>query len=137
MRVRHALRQIAGVTLLGLALPVAAAAQFGHPLVGQWTGDWGSRDKPTRILLNLTWDGTAVSGEVNPGPNALKITRTTIDYSDPASWVVKMAAEGTSAGKPVSVTVDGRLENIGVYRRIFRGTWTQNGQKGEFVVTRN
>ena len=119
-----------------LVLP-AAAAQFGHPLAGQWTGDWGPRDKPNRILLNLTWDGTMVGGEINPGPNAIAVTKTTIDHSDPSVWVVKMSAEGKSAGKPVSITVDGKLENIGAYRRIFRGTWIQNGQKGEFSVTRN
>lgn len=127
------------VTLLTcLALPAAALAQFGHPLDGQWSGEWGPKDKPNRLLLNLDWDGKDITGAINPGPNAATVRKVIVDYSDPSSWVVKMEAEGKDAsGKPVPIVVDGRLENIGAYRRIFRGTWTQGGQKGEFVVTRN
>ena len=128
----------AAILLVCVALPALAAAQFGHPLVGQWTGDWGPKDKPNRLLLNLTWDGKAIGGEINPGPNAARVTTSSIDPSDPSSWIVKLSAEGKDAsGKPVAITVDGRLENIGAYRRVFRGTWTQGGQKGPFVVTRN
>ena len=40
----------------------------------------------------------------------------TFDYTDPSVWVVKMQAEGKDAsGKPVQITVDGKLENIGAY----------------------
>ena len=121
-----------------LALPAAALAQFGHPLDGQWSGDWGPRDRPNRLLLNLDWDGKAITGQINPGPNAATIRKVSIDYADPAAWVVKMEADGKDAsGKVVPITVDGRLENIGAYRRVLRGTWTQGGQKGAFHVTRN
>ena len=121
-----------------LALPAAALAQFGHPLDGQWSGNWGPRDKPNRLLLNLDWDGKTVRGEINPGPGAATVRKVSIDYADPSAWVVKMEAEGKDAsGKVVPITVDGRLENIGAYRRVLRGTWTQGGQKGDFVVTRN
>jgi hypothetical protein len=51
---------------------------------------------------------------------------------------VKLEAEGKDAsGKAVPIVMDGRLENIGAYRRILRGTWMQGNQKGEFVLTRN
>jgi hypothetical protein len=121
-----------------LALPSAASAQFGHPLDGQWSGEWGSKDKPNRLLLNLDWDGTDITGTINPGPNAATLKKVTVDYADPSSWVVKMEAEGKDAsGRPVRIVVDGRLVNIGAYRRILRGTWTQGSQKGAFVVTRN
>ena len=121
-----------------LALPVALAAQFGHPLDGQWSGEWGPKEKPNRLLLNLDWDGKAITGEINPGPGAAAIRSVTIDFADPSAWVVKMAAEGKdAAGKAVPITVEGRLENIGAYRRVFRGTWTEGGRKGPFVVTRN
>lgn len=134
---RIAVFRLATVVTL-VALPVVASAQFGHPLDGQWSGAWGPKDKPTRLLLNLDWDGKTITGVINPGPNAARVTSVVIDHSDPSSWVVKMAAEGKDAsGKPVPIVVEGRLENIGAYRRIFRGSWTQGGQKGEFVVTRN
>ena len=124
--------------VMWLALPMSAAAQFGHPLDGLWSGQWGPRDKPIRLLLDLDWDGTSITGVINPGPNAATVRRVTFDYSDPSAWLVKLEAEGKDpAGSPIPIRVDGRLENIGAYRRVFRGTWTQGNQKGEFVVTRN
>jgi hypothetical protein len=130
---------IRSLVLLALvALPAVAAAQFGHPLEGQWSGAWGPREKPNRLLLNLRWDGKDVTGEINPGTSSTTIRKVIIDFANPSSWVVKMEAEGKDAtGAPVPIAVDGRLENIGAYRRILRGVWTQGGQKGEFLVTRN
>jgi hypothetical protein len=117
-----------------LALSAGVAAQFGHPLAGQWSGEWGPAGKPNRVLLNLDWDGKAITGAINPGPNAATVRTVTFDYTDPSSWVVKLEAEGKDGAK---IMVDGRLENIGAYRRIFRGTWTQGTQKGPFSLTRN
>jgi len=124
--------------LAWLVLPGAAVAQFGHRLEGAWSGQWGPKDKPTRLLLNLDWDGKTITGVINPGPNAATVKTVTIDYADPSAWVVKLEAERRDAsGKVVPITANGRLENIGAYRRVFRGTWTEGNQKGEFVVTRN
>ena len=47
-------------------------AQFGHPLKGQWSGEWGPKDKPNRLLLDLDWDGKEITGVINPGPNAAR-----------------------------------------------------------------
>ena len=41
------------------------------------------------------------------------------------------------AGKTVPVRVDGTLENLGAYYKVFHGTWTQGTRKGEFTVSRN
>jgi len=124
--------------LLSLALPATAAAQFGHPLDGVWSGQWGPQDRPNRLLLELDWDGKTITGVINPGPSAATVKSVTIDHSDPSSWTIRLEAEGRDAsGKPVPIVVNGRLENIGAYRRVFRGTWTQGGRKGPFVVTRN
>ena len=121
-----------------LALPAATSAQFGHPLDGLWSGQGGPKDKPNRLLLDLDWNGKEITGVINPGATEATITKVTIDYSDPSSWVVKMEAMGKDpSGKPALIVVDGRLENIGAYRRIFRGTWTEGGRKGPFIVTRN
>ena len=93
---------------------------------------------PRPLLLNLDWDGKNITGVINPGPNAATVKTVTIDYSDPSAWVVKLEAERKDAsGKVVPITANGRLENIGGYRRVFRGTWMEGNQKGEFVVTRN
>jgi hypothetical protein len=120
-------------------LPVAASAQFGHPLKGQWSGEWGPKDAPNRILMDLTWDGKQVGGAINPGSDtAATVRKVTIDFSKVDSWAVQLEAEGKDAsGKPVQIRVDGTLENLGAYYRVFHGTWTQGGQKGPFTATRN
>ncbi len=121
-----------------LLAPSGAWAQFGHPLKGQWSGQWGPTDSPKRLLLDLHWDGKDITGVINPGDEAAAVKSVTFDYSNPAAWKVKLTAEGKDkAGKPVAISVDGTLENIGAYSKLFHGTWTEGGQKGDFTVTRN
>jgi hypothetical protein len=123
---------------VALALPALSFAQFGHPMKGQWSGQWGPANSPNRLLLDLHWDGKDITGTINPGPEAATIKSVTFDYTDPTAWVVKMTAEGKdSTGKVVQISVDGKLENLGAYTKLFHGTWTQSGKKGDFTVTRN
>ena len=120
-----------------LILPATAFAQFGHPFNGAYSGGWG-KDNANRLLFNTTWDGKAVTGTVTSAGTQLNIVSTDFDYSNPEAWKVTMKLEGKDAGgKPVTATVNGTLENIGVYYKIFRGTWTQGAEKHDFVVTRN
>jgi hypothetical protein len=138
MRWTRAFRALLFSALL-VAVPAAVLAQFGHPLKGQWSGEWGPRDAPNRILMDLTWDGKQIGGAINPGSDtAGTVRKVTFDYSKVDSWAVQIEAEGKDAsGKPVSIRIDGTLENLGAYYRVFHGTWTQGGQKGPFTVTRN
>jgi hypothetical protein len=117
----------------------AVSAQFGHPLKGQRRGQRRPADSPQRKLLEFNWDGKAITGTINPGSDdAATVKGVTFDYSHPSAWKVKIQAEGKDgSGKPVTISVDGVLENIGAYSRLFHGTWVQGGQKGEFTVTRN
>ena len=135
------MRRLVHILVVAASLCVlssAAFAQFGHPLKGQWSGEWTSRSQANRILLTLDWDGKAITGLINPGPNGATVKSVTFDYTNPAAWGVKLTAEGKDAsGKVVSISIDGKLENIGAYRRLFHGTWVQDGQKGEFALTRN
>ena len=129
------LRHVTGcVVALLVALP--AFAQFGHPLKGTWSGDWGpSRDKRTHIVLELNWDGKAITGNINPGPNAVPIQKASLDAD---KWLVHLEADGKDAsGKVVRYLVDGKLENIGAYSRVLSGTWSEGGTKGDFKVVRN
>jgi hypothetical protein len=124
--------------LCALASTAPLQAQFGHPLKGQWSGEWGPKDKPNRLLLNFEWDGKDITGVINPGPNAATVKSVVFDYSNPSAWGVKITAEGKDAsGKVIPIAVDAKLENIGAYMRHLHGTWSQGGQKGEFTVTRN
>jgi hypothetical protein len=115
---------------------VTATAQYGHPLKGSWSGDWGTtKDKRIRILLDLHWDGKTVTGTINPGRDEVPLRKASLD---PANWRVSFEAEGKdSAGGAVRYVIEGKLENLGSYYRVITGTWTQGGQKGDFRITRN
>jgi hypothetical protein len=107
-------------------------------LKGQWSGEWGPKEKPRRLLLDLQWDGKLITGSINPGDENATVKSVTFDYTDPAKWKVVLEAEGKDpSGKPLKIVANGILENIGSYRRLFHGTWTEGSQKGDFTVTRN
>jgi hypothetical protein len=122
--------------LIALLLAAPALAQFGHPLKGTWSGDWGpTKDNRTRILLELHWDGKAITGTINPGPKAVAIKKAELN---PDTWGVHVEGEGKdAAGAVVRYVIDGKLENIGAYQRILSGTWTEGGKKGDFRLVRN
>jgi hypothetical protein len=122
--------------LIALLLAAPALAQFGHPLKGSWSGDWGAtKDNRTRILLELHWDGKAITGTINPGPRAVAIRKAELNAD---TWGVHIEAEGKDpSGDAVRYVIDGKLENIGAYQRIVSGTWTEGGKTGDFKLVRN
>jgi hypothetical protein len=119
-----------------LAFAATASAQFGHPLKGSWSGDWGpDKTNRTRVLLDIGWDGKALSVVINPGANAVSLPKTTINYD---TWAVRFEGDGKDrAGAAVHYVIDGKLENLGAYQRFITGTWTQGSAKGDFKLTRN
>ena len=124
---------IGAVAVLGAA---AAPAQYGHPLKGSWSGDWGiDDDNRSRLLLVFDWDGEAITGAVNPGPNAVPIRVASLD---PSTWTLRFEAVGEDPdGNPVRYVVEGELQNIGSYNRTLTGSWTQGGATGDFTLMRN
>ncbi|MEO8258172.1 MAG: hypothetical protein ABI868_12570 [Acidobacteriota bacterium] len=125
------------LTLLAcLAVAATAAAQFGHPLKGTWSGDWGpDKNNRTHLLIEIKWDGKALTGTLNPGPDAAPLQNLTVN---PESWIVHFEADAKDAsGKAVRSIVDGKVENLGAYDRIITGTWSQASTKGDFKITMN
>ena len=128
------IRLVVAAALLTPAVP--ATAQYGHPLKGSWSGDWGpTEDDRRRLLLLLDWDGTAITGAINPGPNAVPIATAALD---PATWSVRIEAEGRDAdGNAVDYVIEGELQNLGSYNRLLSGSWTEGGETGDFRLIRN
>lgn len=122
--------------LVVLAVAASASAQFGHPLKGSWSGDWGTNNSNRQhVVLNLNWDGKAISGVINPGANAVTLTTATLD---PSTWMVHFVGDGKDkTGATVHYVIDGKVENIGAFQRFITGTWVQGSEKGTFKVTRN
>lgn len=119
-----------------LAVAASASAQFGHPLKGTWSGDWGTgANNRTHVVLELNWDGKNISGSLNPGANAAALTKATLDST---TWMVHLEGDGKNArGAAAHFVIDGKLENVGAYARFITGTWTEGSQKGTFKITRN
>ena len=127
-RARHA--------VVALLFAAPALAQFGHPLKGTWSGDWGpTKENRTHVVLELNWDGKAISGNINPGPKAVPLKKAELS---PDTWGVHFEGDGKDAsGATVHYVIDGKLENIGAYQRVMSGTWTEGSKKGDFRVVRN
>src|SRR5437868_4097374 len=99
-----------------LAVAATASAQFGHPLKGSWSGEWAAGASRTHVVLNMNWDGKAITGVINPGPNAVTLSKATLD---PATWMVHLEGDGKDqSGATVHYLVDGKMENIGAAARI-------------------
>src|SRR5262245_28611161 len=133
MRVR--IIQFVGVFVV-LLLAASAVAQEGHPLVGTWYGDWGSTPtKRNDLTLIMSYDGKAVTGTINPGPDAFPIKAATLDST---KWTVHIEGDTKdTAGMTVHVVADGKLENIGSYNRTITGTWTVGSSKADFKLRRD
>ena len=74
-----------------LCVAVAANAQEGFPLDGTWRAELAAAgDTPTTIVLVMQWDGTHVTGTINPGPDG-------VDFQDaqlqPEGWKVILATQ--------------------------------------------
>ena len=106
-------------------------AQEGHPLSGTWSGDWGSGPTRTHITLVMNWDGKAVTGTINPGPDAIPIGAVALDVT---KWTIHLEATAKN-GTPIAA--DGQIEDLSSYHRKITGTWTQGATKGDFKLTRD
>jgi hypothetical protein len=119
-----------------IIMTVSGLAQEGHPLTGVWYGDWGpSPTHRNQITVIMQWDGKNVTGLIDPGPDAIPIKVATLDST---KWTVHLEADAKdSKGQPVNFVADGKLDNIGSYKRTLTGTWSHGPTKGDFKITRD
>ena len=140
------LRMLRVICLLACLLMVAPAfAQMGYPLKGSWSGDWWlKKGEENHVLLDFDWDGKTLKGVLNPGTDNADMQRLSLEpptggvarAMDP--WILHFEADVKDAsGRTVHHVVDGKLQNIGAYRKFITGTWAVGNQKGEFKVVRN
>ncbi len=134
------------ISLLGCVLLVAPAfAQMGHPLKGSWSGDWWlKKGEENHVLLDFDWDGKTLQGMLNPGTDNVTLQKLALEppsggvakAMDP--WTLHFEADvKDTSGRMVHHVVDGKLQNIGAYRKFITGTWMAGTQRGEFKVVRN
>jgi hypothetical protein len=121
------------LVVCALLLTTAAFAQQAKedPLTGTWVGDWGpSATDRNKVTVELKWDGTVLSGTVNPGPNAVLLTKASYD---PKANTVHFEADTKSRrGQDLHYTVEGKLD-----KNVLSGSWDHETRKGDFKITKN
>jgi hypothetical protein len=118
-----------------LSLGAVAFPQEGHPLKGSWSGDWGSTAaQRSPLLIVMDFDGQ-IMGTINPGSDNFVIKNATLD---PKAWLLHLEADTRDkSGQTIKLIMDGRIENIALYNRSIKGTWSTPTAKGDFKVTRS
>ncbi len=109
----------------------ATTAPAGDALSGTWTGDWGPT--PTHrnpVTLDLAWDGTNLTGTVNPGPDAVPLTKAS--YAPDTGMVMMEAMATGHSGEMVHFMIDGKLAD-----GTMMGSWVHDDKKGDFKITKN
>ena len=123
--------------LVFLASLASMRAQEGYPLVGTWYGDWGPTPQQRHdVTVVMTWDGKAIGGTIDPGPDAVPFKTATLDSS---TWTVHVEAERPAKGATAAVryVIDGKLANLGSYNRTLSGTWMSGATKNDLNLTRD
>lgn len=120
----------------------AAVAQEGHPLTGTWYGVYDAGNQKRDITVIMKWDGKAVSGLIDPGPNSKPLASAALTITPG-----KPAPEGVDStqGKPPifhvrfevdGMTFEGTIQNPVAGNRRIVGTWSRGGEKGPFQIRR-
>jgi hypothetical protein len=119
---------LASIVVLGLCACVLYAAD--DPLSGTWKGDWGpSTDDRNQVTVELKWDGKALTGTVNPGPNAVELKNATFDSKTGA--VHFEADTKNRRGNPIHYIIDGKVDG-----KTMTGSWSHDNRKGDFKITK-
>jgi hypothetical protein len=103
-----------------------SSADPADPLTGEWTGEWGpSPNRQTAVTVELKWDGTTLSGTVNPRRDPIELSKATYD---PQSQTVTMELDGPNASREiVHYVVKGKIEGT-----TMSGTFDRAGETGTF-----
>lgn len=133
-------RGVPGILLVCLCACVSlwfaavAGAQQGHPLVGTWRGEWGpSAAQRHDLTVVMEYDGTNVTGTINPGFESMKLQKVTLD---PSTWTVRFESEAKDAsGAVVPVVIEATIQDVTSPERSLVGTWTQGTVKGDFKIS--
>ena len=97
---------------------------------GVWVGDWGfDAQTRNRVVVALEWEGTQLSGTINPGKDAVAIKTAVVN---PADWSLHLEADAGAA----RWILDGKIDDLGTYNRSINGSWSVDGRAGTFSITR-
>jgi hypothetical protein len=134
-----------------VAVAVSAVAQEGHPLTGTWYGEYSDGNQKHDLTVIMKWDGKAVSGLIDPGPNATPLTTVAMDITPgkpapegqdstrgiPPRFHVRIEADMRNpAGAAERIVFQGEIRNPVAGNRQIVGTWMRGTAKGSFQIRR-
>ena len=133
---RWALSAVGMLHAVLLVAYISLGAQEGHPLVGSWHGDRGTGpNNRIDVTLIMDWDGTQITGVVNPGFESMKLQNAKLT---PKDWSVHFELDSRDAtGKAMRCIVDGKIDRLGSDQRTLAGTWVCGSVKQDFKLTRD
>jgi hypothetical protein len=100
------------------------------PLTGRWEGEWGpSPERQTNVVLELKWDGTTLTGTVNPSGRAMELGKSTFN---PRTNMISMELDAHDvAGEPDHYSIEGKVDG-----KTMSGSWTRNKGAGTFKISK-
>jgi hypothetical protein len=100
------------------------------PLTGRWEGEWGpTPERQTNVVLELKWDGTMLTGTVNPGGRAMELGKSSFD---PKTNAISMELDARDvSGEPDHYSIQGKVDG-----KKMAGTWTRNKGSGTFKISK-
>jgi hypothetical protein len=143
------LRSVRPFLLIAIVLlGVTATAQEGYPLTGTWYGDYGTGNQKHDLTIIMKWDGRAVTGTVNPGPNATPVKSAVLDITPgkpaaegensttgiPPIFRVHMEFDAAAADGGGAVVFEGTIQNPVAGNRQITGTFTRGSERGDFQL---
>ncbi len=121
--------------LLSLTFAAALAAQEGHPLVGSWHGTMGEGASERDLTVIMDWDGSVLSGLVNPGFEHADLQNARLVSAD---WTVYFELDfETEPGQEERCVVNGTIDRLGSDRRTMSGTWNCGEATARFEIVRD
>lgn len=114
--------------LIASCAPTASESDNG--LSGTWFGEWGAEGDTRRdsVSVQFDWDGTRLTGAVNPGRNEMALDKATFD---PATGNISFAFEAFDDGRAVPYTITGKVEG-----KTMTGKWARPDRQGDFRLTK-
>jgi hypothetical protein len=125
------------LTYLIILTAVVLAACTSHapsteadPLTGRWEGSWGpSPERQTEVVVELKWDGTTLTGTVNPGGRAAELGKSSFN---PKTNAISMELDVTDVrGEPDHYSIQGKVDG-----KEMTGSWTRTQGAGTFKITK-
>ena len=108
-----------------------SAAATADPLSGTWTGDWGpSETHRNPVTVALQWDGKNLTGTLNPGPEAVSITKAS--FAPDTGMVAMEASTPGRGGELVLFVIEGKLADGAI-----TGSWVHDNKKGDFKIKKS